>query len=182
MSASLALFAQKGFYGTSIREIAAAAGLRSASLYGHFASKDHILAEIILVGHEVHHGMVKAAVAASGDDPVTQLVAYVDAHVRMHAEFPVLALVTNTELHAVPSALAAPALELRHAAEVLLADVVSRGVSAGVFNPPNLWMAVAAIGGMGVRVANWYVPRAGFEPVEVAATYAEMALLIMRAM
>ena len=38
----------------------------------------------------------------------------------------------------------------------------------------------ATIGGMGIRVASWYEPELGFTPEEVAETYAEMAVLIVR--
>ena len=52
--AGLGLFAEHGFYGTSIRDIAAGASIRSASLYAHFPSKEAILAELVLAGHEEH--------------------------------------------------------------------------------------------------------------------------------
>jgi AcrR family transcriptional regulator len=47
LSAAAALFAARGFAGTGTREIAAAAGLRQASLFHWFARKDDILAELL---------------------------------------------------------------------------------------------------------------------------------------
>ncbi len=44
--AALDLFAQKGFDAVSMREIAEAVGIKKASLYSHFASKDEILERI----------------------------------------------------------------------------------------------------------------------------------------
>lgn len=41
--ASIDLFAQKGFDATSMREIAEAVGIKKASMYGHFKSKDEII-------------------------------------------------------------------------------------------------------------------------------------------
>ncbi|MFJ2755573.1 TetR/AcrR family transcriptional regulator [Nocardioides sp. NPDC087217] len=41
------LFAERGFSGTSTREIAEACGIRQASLYYHFAGKPGILAELL---------------------------------------------------------------------------------------------------------------------------------------
>jgi AcrR family transcriptional regulator len=41
------LFAQKGFDATSMREIAEAVGIKKASMYSHFKSKDEILEKIM---------------------------------------------------------------------------------------------------------------------------------------
>jgi AcrR family transcriptional regulator len=41
------LFAQNGFDATSMREIAEAVGIKKASMYSHFSSKDEILEKII---------------------------------------------------------------------------------------------------------------------------------------
>jgi AcrR family transcriptional regulator len=46
--AGLGLFAEHGFHGTSIRDIAAGTAVQSASLYAHFPSKEAILAELVL--------------------------------------------------------------------------------------------------------------------------------------
>jgi AcrR family transcriptional regulator len=42
-----ALFAQKGYHGTSTREIANAVGIQQPSLFHHFESKDAIMSELI---------------------------------------------------------------------------------------------------------------------------------------
>lgn len=46
LDASLDLFAERGFFGTSMREIARAVGVRESALYHHFAAKDDILQEL----------------------------------------------------------------------------------------------------------------------------------------
>ncbi len=45
-----ALFAERGFAGTSMRDIAAAAGLTAASLYNHFAGKDALYGAVLQRG------------------------------------------------------------------------------------------------------------------------------------
>ena len=179
LDAALALFARDGFAGTSIRDIAAEAGLTSAALYAHFASKEHVLAELVRAGHDEHHTQLRRALL-DGGTPTEQLRRVVAAHVRFHAEHPVLATVCNNELHALPLALVAPALALRTQSERLLQDIVERGVALGEFDPPHVWMTVAAIGGMGIRVAAWYSDDAGFAVDDVADTYAELAIRMVR--
>jgi AcrR family transcriptional regulator len=63
LRAGLGLFAVHGFHGTSIRGIAAEAAVQSASLYAHFPSKEAILAELVLAGHEEHHARLASPLA-----------------------------------------------------------------------------------------------------------------------
>ncbi len=46
LDAALDLFAENGFFGTSMREIARKVGVRESALYHHFPSKDAILATL----------------------------------------------------------------------------------------------------------------------------------------
>lgn len=43
LDAALDLFAEKGFFGTSMRELARAVGVRESAIYHHFANKDALL-------------------------------------------------------------------------------------------------------------------------------------------
>jgi AcrR family transcriptional regulator len=47
LSVAADLFARKGFEGTTVRDIAEAAGILSGSLYHHFRSKEQIMDEIV---------------------------------------------------------------------------------------------------------------------------------------
>ncbi|HKY92271.1 MAG TPA: TetR/AcrR family transcriptional regulator [Nevskiaceae bacterium] len=181
LTAALHLFARQGYGGTSVRDMAKAADLQPATLYAWFPSKQHVLAELARIGHEEHHRRLRAALLESGSDPAEQLRALVIAHVRMHTDFPMLGVVANAELHALTEAFAARALELRRQSEHLLLDVVQRGIDRGRFRVPTAWMAVTAIGGMGVRVAHWFTAQSGVTPDSVAQTYADFALRIVDA-
>lgn len=50
---SLLLFAQKGFDGVSVREIAKAVGVRESALYKHFKNKEDILVQVIAQAREL---------------------------------------------------------------------------------------------------------------------------------
>ena len=67
-------------------------------------------------------------------------------------------------------------MEVRHDSERMFLDVVERGVAAGSFHCADPWLAVAAIGGMGIRVADWYPNEyIGASPAELCDVYAELA-------
>jgi len=181
LDAALRLFAERGFGGTSIRDIAKESGVQSASLYAHYRSKEHVLAELVRIAHQEHYRRMRTALLESDSDPRHQLVALVRAHVGLHADFPLLAVVANAELYELSEELGAPSLTLRRQASELLVEVIRRGTGRGVFAPEHEWLAVAAIGGMGMRVANWYTPDFELRPEEVAEAYARFALRIVNA-
>ena len=164
--AGLGLFAEHGYHGTSIRDIAAEAAVQSASLYAHFPSKEAILAELVLAGHEEHHARLMTALLHSGTDPRDSLAALVRAHVRAHTDYPMLAVVANNEMHALSLlAAAAPAAAVRRRSEALLAEVLAIGQQQGVFDLVHREATAAAIGSIGIRVASWYpAPEVGLNP------------------
>lgn len=181
LAAAVRLFAEQGFAGTSIRDIAREAGVRSATLYAHYSSKEHVLAALVEIGHREHHQRVRKALLESDPDPRRQLTAFVRAHVRMHTDFPMLCVVANAELHELSEKLGAVSLEVRRQSVQLLVDVIERGIELGAFRPPHPWLAAAAIGGMGLRVAEWFTPEFELGADEVAEAYAQFALGIVGA-
>ena len=56
------LFRVEGYASTSLRDIAAEAGMRAASLYHHFESKDAIVSEVLRIGVERVFEHVKQAI------------------------------------------------------------------------------------------------------------------------
>lgn len=181
LNAALGLFATHGFGGTSVRDIAATAGVQPATMYAHYPSKQHVLAELIQIGHEEHHRRLRAALLESGSDPAQQLAAVVRAHVRMHTDYSMLAVVANAELHALAEEFVGPSLALRRQSEQLMMDVVQRGIDLGKFKVSPPWLALTAIGGMGLRIAHWYAPDSGISADELADRYADFALRIVGA-
>jgi AcrR family transcriptional regulator len=78
------LFAQKGYHGTSIGDIAEALGVQKGSLYAHIASKEDLLYETMREGAEAFH----AALDAIPDDaPATEKIRLaLRGHLRVVAE------------------------------------------------------------------------------------------------
>ncbi|MFF8727117.1 TetR/AcrR family transcriptional regulator [Streptomyces sp. NPDC015171] len=182
LRAGLELFAESGFAGASIRRIAGMVGINSATLYAHYPSKGHVLAELVRIGHEEMWTRLAEAAAVTRDESAArQLAALVRAHVLLHTDYPLLAVVTNGELHALPPELAAPSLRLREDCRRLLADVLERGAGNGEFELDDTLLAVTAIGGLGVQVAQWFGPSLDRTREQVADQYARFALRIVNA-
>ena len=64
LDAALDLFAEKGFFGTSLRDVAAAVGVRESALYNYFAGKDALF-DALLAAHQ-HSKAERLAPLADG--------------------------------------------------------------------------------------------------------------------
>ena len=49
------LFAERGYHGTSVSDLASALGIQKASVYAHIKGKEDLLAEIALAGAQAFH-------------------------------------------------------------------------------------------------------------------------------
>jgi AcrR family transcriptional regulator len=78
------LFAQKGYHGTSIGDIADALGVQKGSLYSHIASKEDLLYETMRDGAAAFHGALDAI---PEDLPATEKIRLaLRGHLRVVAE------------------------------------------------------------------------------------------------
>lgn len=80
-------FAQRGYVGASLRDIADLAGVTAAAVYYHFAKKEDMLREIVFEGLErIAKDVIDALATARG--PEEALEAVVRAHLRYNVERP----------------------------------------------------------------------------------------------
>jgi AcrR family transcriptional regulator len=62
------LFAERGYHGTSIGDLADALGIRKASVYSHIKGKEDLLAEIALAGAAAFHAALDGVPADAAPD------------------------------------------------------------------------------------------------------------------
>lgn len=181
LEAAVAAFAEKGFHGTTTRDIAAAAGMSSAALYVHHKSKEELLYLISRSGHEATLRMIRKAIAAS-DDPVTALRTVVHDFAVDHARGHTTARIVNYELGGLTPGHFAEIREIRHTIEQEVRELVERGVTAGVFDTPDPRMTSAALLSLGIDIARWYRDGGRWSPEDIGDYYATMALRIVGAL
>lgn len=75
LDAALALFADKGYFGTSLRDVATAVGVRESALYNYFKSKEALFDALILA-HE-HNRTLRLASLDDGG-PITDPAALLE--------------------------------------------------------------------------------------------------------
>jgi AcrR family transcriptional regulator len=178
MLAAVDAFAERGFHGTTTRDIATAAGMSPAALYVHFPSKAAVLFAISRSGHAQALSLIEG-VAEAEPDPVRcvseMTVAFVAWHARRHR----VARVVQYELHALPDKDFEVVAELRRSTERAVRDVISAGVSTGAFTVPDVRTAARAVLSLGVDVARWYTDVSKPDPDELGRQYAELVVRML---
>jgi len=77
------IFRAKGYAAASLRDIAEAAGMRTASMYYHFGSKDEIVAEVLNIAVRTVFAEVRASLdAVQKASPLERIRVAVEAHLR----------------------------------------------------------------------------------------------------
>lgn len=178
LDAAVDAFAERGFHGTTTREIALRAGLSPAGLYVHFPSKSAVLGRISTVGHEAALALVAEALSGEGTPP-ERLRRCVTGFVAWHAEHRTVARVVQYELRALSPADGAVTADLRRRLERLFEDEVRRGVAAGDFVVAEPRQVTRALLSLCIDVARWYDPAGRESPADVADLYADLALRML---
>jgi AcrR family transcriptional regulator len=173
LRAALVAFGERGFHGTSIRMIADGAGINSATLYSHFGAKEQILEALVSIGARELLTRLDASLAAAHSG-LDQLDALVRATVLVHARYPLLAVVTNSEFHVLSDAFAAPVLVPFARAAALLREALSQGSADGVFTITDPAITARTIEGMAQQIPHWIDP-AVHDPERLANEYVHLA-------
>ena len=180
LEAATEAFAEKGFHGTTTRDIAAAAGMSPAALYVHHRSKEELLYLISRQGHEATLAIAREAskADASADETLRRFMHDFCLH---HARHHTSARVVNYELAALSREHATEISGLRHQIEVKVREMVARGVDEGSFTTADPVMSAAALLSLGIDLARWYREGGRWTPEQIAEEYADLALRLVGA-
>lgn len=181
LDAARTSFADKGFHGTTTRDIAAAAGMSPAAVYVHHRTKESLLHELSLEGHRATMASLDAAVRDCPDDPVALLHAWVTAFVTGHALGHTTARIVNYELEALTPGHRVEVERWRSQIQDSLIEILEQGRRAEVFDVEDTHVAASAIAGMGVDVARWFRDDAGTPAADLAREFADLAVRMVRA-
>jgi AcrR family transcriptional regulator len=170
------LFAERGFAGTSLKDIADATGLTRPALYHYFANKEAVLArlvsdltlapaaELAKLGHLPGKSAVERLHAMAFDTALR--------HARQPERFRVLVR-SDAEL---PTELAESYRDGRHRILAEFVAVIEQGVANDELRPVHARTAALGIIGMCTWVAWWYRQDSAGDEREVANALADMAV------
>ncbi|MCO1653758.1 TetR/AcrR family transcriptional regulator [Pseudonocardia humida] len=179
LQAAIAVMAEHGYHGTSVRDIAERAGLSAGALYHHFASKQEVLATIMERGIKALLSRTRTALDGAGDDPVARLRALVEVQILFHLQDQRGTLLGTSELRALEEPVRTRHLAKRAQQQRLFDAVVADGVERGVFATPLASEASRAIVVMCTGVAAWFSPSGRLSGRQLVARYQRLALAMV---
>jgi AcrR family transcriptional regulator len=113
LRAAAQLFAERGARAVGVDDVGAAVGVTGPAIYRHFASKDAMLAEMLVGISERLLAGGTARVAAAGADPLAQLRSLIAFQVDFALDNPALISVHDRDLVSLPEADAAQVRRLQ---------------------------------------------------------------------
>jgi AcrR family transcriptional regulator len=114
LRAAAQLFAERGSRAVGVDDIGAAVGVTGPAIYRHFASKDAMLAEMLLrISERLLAGGSERVTAAGDTDPAAQLRALIAFQVEFALDNPALITVQDRDLGSLPDADAAQVRRLQ---------------------------------------------------------------------
>lgn len=178
LTGAIDAFAERGFQATTTRDIASRAGMSPAALYVHYPSKERLLFEISLYGHQAALAVLQEA----GDhpSPTDRLRSMVSAFTAWHAEHHTIARVVQYELAALTPEHFAEVATIRRAISALIEQVLADGVADGSFAVEDLPGTTLAVLSLSIDVARWYTPHRT-KPVSLGTLYGDLALRMVQA-
>lgn len=165
---------EQGYHGTTIRQIAASAGLSVPGLYHHYPSKQALLVAIVQEAMRDLWARSVAALEEAGDDLARRLDLLVECLVLFHANRRELAFLASSEIRSLESAARDAHIAARDRQQRLMDDIIQKGVDTSAFSAPYPREVSRAVVTMCTGVSQWYRPDGKLTPHEMTIRYQTM--------
>jgi AcrR family transcriptional regulator len=170
------LFAERGFSGTTLQDVADTVGLTRAALYHYFDSKEALLTTLvegITAARVADLKAIRLDGALTLRDQLAAITRAMALNVATHAARFRLLLMSENEL---PAELAATHARARRETLKQLVEFFEEGRASGAFTAPDPRLAAFALLGMCNWIAMWFKPDQQQSAEAVAEHYVQIAL------
>jgi AcrR family transcriptional regulator len=170
-----ALFSDRGYRATSMRDIARELDLQGGSLYAHIPSKEAVLASIVERAAERFHQAIQPIAQGPGS-AAGRLRRMIDAHVRVVASSPQRAHVFLFEWVSLGEERREAVSRSRDAYEEQFTTVIAEGIASGELAHDDARLAAVFLLSAMNALAHWYRPDGPLGPEAIAEQYADLFL------
>jgi len=178
--AAIELFARRGYNATSMRAIAAAAGVQPAAIYHWYSSKEAILVQL---QDDFMERLTEKVVTAMErhDRPALRLAAAVREHVMFHGVHRLAAFVTDSEIRALTEGPRRALIAKRDDYQAIFSEMIRDGIRDDSLRASDAQVATHAILLQCTGVALWFHPRGPLKLEQVAELHVELVLASLQA-
>jgi AcrR family transcriptional regulator len=175
--AAATAFAERGFYATTTRDIAAQAGLSPAGLYVYFRSKEDVLHQIAIstLDFTIEVAATEASRPGSPAHRLAALARVLTLWTTYNSQVAHVVLYQTGALS--PEHLVDITARQRQVGQIVR-QLVAEGIDSGDFDIPDAGAAAIAVLSLCLDVARWYRPGHRTTPQQLADFNAAAALRI----
>lgn len=173
--AASALFRERGYAATSVRDIAQSLNLQGGSLYAHVASKEDVLWSIVSRAADRFNTEVGPLATNAAPAP-SRLREMIRAHVSVVTSSQKDAAVFLDEWRFLSADRRDQVAARRDAYEALFRQAIADGIQAGVFAAVDVRITATAILSALNGIAAWYRTDGALSADEIADSYADLFL------
>jgi AcrR family transcriptional regulator len=180
IDAAAQVFARRGYHGAATQDIADVLGIRQASLYYYFESKEAALEAVCASGVEDYAVRAQKVLrsASTASEKVAQLVFQHLAPMAERLDYTVVFLRERRFLPE-PARKRIRAIEVRY--ERIIQRIIEQGVKCGEFRADlDTRMATLALLGLGNSAALWFGREPGVTLERITASYVDLLVRAFR--
>jgi AcrR family transcriptional regulator len=175
VSVAIDLFFEKGYFATSMSDIAKGCGIRKASIYHHFAGKEDLLLGIM----ETTMADLTAALHENLNPAVgveQRMRAAVRSHVAFHLKRQKETFIASSELRGLSRMNLTRIIALRDQYEAVFQELIAAGICEGLFRQGDVKILSYAVLTLCTAGATWYKPDGRLPATAIVKMYENFIL------
>ena len=178
IDAAAKVFAQRGYHGASTQDIADLLGMRQASLYYYFESKEAALEAVCRDGHQDYVERIRgiSRSSASASEKVAQVLLH---HAAPERRDFTLVFLRERRFLPLPARKRIRAFEVQY--ERSIQRIIEQGIRSGEFRADlDARMVTLALLGLGNTAAVWYGREPAVTPERMLRAYVDLLVRALR--
>jgi AcrR family transcriptional regulator len=172
---SINLFYKKGYFATSISDIAREAGIQKSSIYYHYSNKEEILFDILKTTMvDLDENLETQIKDVQGAEE--KMRAAIQSHVIFHMERQKEVIISDSELRGLTVDNYKNIMKMRDNYERKFQLLIKTGIEKGIFTDMDFKVISYGIITMCTAVSIWFNPSGRLSKDEVAGIYTDFLI------
>jgi AcrR family transcriptional regulator len=172
---SINLFYKKGYFATSISDIAREAGIQKSSIYYHYSNKEEILFDILKTTlADLYENLEAQIKGVQGAEEKTR--AAIQSHVIFHMVRQKEVIISDSELRGLTVDNYKNIMKMRDDYERKFQSLIKEGIEKGIFTNIDFKVASYGIITMCTAVSYWFNLSGRLSKEEVAKIYTDFII------